>query len=132
MEEMEKEIVIEEPKPKAPKPVMVEIKPIAAKGKSVLVEWIDARGMYRRGFVPVGKVKDQAVDLADLVKAIPYGLPWEQFIQITATPESIANSLRKQGVWTFEDLSKMNVVMRANQAFLVAEFMRKAKKEAGA
>ena len=122
-----------EPAPVARKPRarMVDVHVIRAKAGSALVQWLDAGGMYHRGYLPTASVVDGAADLNELEKAIPYGLPFEDYIEITATPQSIANELRKRGVWTFEDLSNMSVVMKTNQAFSLKDFMQKAKEEAG-
>ena len=112
-----------------PKPRMIEVRVIRAKSGSALVQWLDAKGMYCRGFLPSTSVVDGAADLNELEKSIPYGLPWEKFIEVTATPESIANNLRKRGVWVFENLSNMSAVMKSNMAFDLAAFFQRAKQE---
>lgn len=71
-----------------------------------LVEVYDD-GKYSRVIVPSNLVSQSGVVSADVVEmGIPYGCPWEEMITLTATPEMIANELRKRGVYTVEDLMK--------------------------
>ena len=121
---------VAEPVKKPPRKRMVQVRAIQAKAGSVLVEWLDKDGLFRRGFLPASSIEEGMADLNELDKAIPYGLPWEDYIKVVATPESIANELRRRGVWTMGDLSNISAVMKANQAFALGDFMAQAKKEA--
>lgn len=127
MEDEQKEEVKPKPKPK-PKPVMLPVKVLGRKGPSVLVQWMDGE-TYHRGYLPAGKIGDE-VDKKELAKAVPYGLPWENYIVLKElTPESIANQLRKRGVWTYEDLN-IKVLQRVSKGFDIGKFLAMAGKEA--
>ena len=119
-----------EPKPaKKPAPdPMIPVRVVARKGESALVEWIDGDGLYRRAYVPAGKVQEGAAPSKVLDQAIPYGLPWEQWIEVTATPEGIANELRRQGMWRWEDFNKA-ALSAANKAFDLGAFIRRVSQE---
>jgi len=99
------------------------------KADSALVEWIDEGGNYRRVYVPLSRVEEGTVADKDLEKGIPYGLPWEDFVIVEATPEGIANELRRQGCWRLEDLNHARLGA-VNRAFDQGEFIRRVTKEA--
>lgn len=121
------EVAEEKPKAKAPDP-RLPVRLIAHKDGSALVEWIDAEGKYRRAYVPLDKLDKGTVATKDLEKGIPHGLPWEKWIEVIATPERIANELRRRGVWTWEDINNA-ALNAANTAFDRGEFMRRVKEE---
>jgi hypothetical protein len=124
----EKDVQEEEaPKRKKPDP-RLPVKVVCTKGESSLVEWLDSGGMYRRAYVPISSVADGTVSSADLEAGVPYGLPWEKFIKVEATPESLANELRRQGIWEWEDI-KLSALQNANRAFDLGAFMRKVEQE---
>ena len=101
---------------------------VAHKDESVLVEWLDQDGMYCRVYVPLAKLKEGTVSEKDLARGIPYGLAWEDWIEVTVTPEHIANELRRQGVWCWPDItnSALDVV---NRAFDKGAFLRRVNQE---
>lgn len=105
--------------------VSVSVRCIRHKGDAALVEWID-RGQYRRGFIPLSSIKDGTVKETTLKRAVPYGIPWEKCIKITATPEEIANELRRAGMWTLEDIDAGRL-RKINRAFDYGEFINLAK-----
>jgi len=111
-----------------PKDVRLPVRLVAHKDGSALVEWLDEAGNYRRAYVPLSKVKDGEVSARDLGKGIPYGLPWEDFIEVTATPEFIANELRRHGCWTQADLNHI-VLTVVNKAFDQGGFIRRVNQE---
>lgn len=121
------EQVEETPKAKPPDP-RLPVRLVAHKDGSALVEWIDADGMYRRAYVPMDKLDKGTVASKVLAKGIPHGLPWEKWIEITVTPEQIANELRRQGVWGWEDITNA-AVSAANKAFDQGAFLRRVAKE---
>ncbi len=110
---------------KKPEPVPVRV--VGEKGESSLVEY-QVDGMYQRRYVPKKSVKDGAVSPITLGKGIVYGLPWEDFIEITATPESVANKLRQRGVWYIEDMIH-SAIVHARVAFDYGDFISRAKRE---
>jgi hypothetical protein len=100
---------------------------IGHKDQSVLVEWI-VEGMYHRAYVPLGKLKDGTVAEKDLERGIPYGEPWEKWIEITATPKSVANELRRHGMWRWQDVNNA-ALEAANKAFDRGAFLRQVNQE---
>ena len=115
---------------KKPEPIPVRV--VGEKGESALVEY-QVDGMYRRRYVPGKSVKDRErnrgeVSPITLGKGIVYGLPWEDFVEITATPESVANELRRRGVWYIEDMNH-SAIKHARIAFDYGEFISRAKRE---
>ena len=118
----------ETPKAKPPDP-RLPVRLIGQKDGSALVEWTDEEGQYRRAYVPGSKVQDGTVAGKELAKGIPYGLPWEDWIEVTATPQHIANELRRQGVWCWEDINNA-ALDAANRAFDKGAFLRRVKQEA--
>lgn len=50
-------------------------------------------------------IEDGVVTCAiDPYEGIPYGLPWEEILQVDLTVEELANNLRRYGLWTAEDI----------------------------
>lgn len=95
---------------KAPRPVAVKI--VARKGKSVLVEWPEGDDL-RRGFIPVDKLDGQTVDPGVLGKAIPYGVPWAELVDMSAaTPADFQAEMHRHGIWTRADLEAKPKVLR--------------------
>jgi len=118
----------EKPKAKPPDP-RLPVRLVAHKDGSALVEWIDAGGMYHRVYVPLEKVDKGTVAGKELAKGIPYGLPWEKWITVTATPEGIANELRRMGIWCWQDINNA-ALEAANKAFDKGAFLRLVNQEA--
>jgi hypothetical protein len=114
-----------------PIPERIAVKVIGVKGGSALVEWHEVHNgepWYHRAYIPIGRVEGETgtVDAQDLAGGIPYGLPWENYIVITATPERIANELRKRGVWCWLDIN--NVALDdVNRAFDRGDFTRRVR-----
>ena len=79
------------------------VKIVQRQGKATLVEWIDD-GVTRRSTVPSAVIEKGRVPTAELKRGIPYGEPWEELIELHATPENLAAELRRRGIWTVEDL----------------------------
>lgn len=124
---MEEKKAQKAPKAKPPEP-RLSVRLVGHEGESALVEWI-IEGMYHRVYVPLSKLKDGTVAVKDLERGIPYGLPWEDWIEIEATPESVANELRRQGVWRWQDISNA-ALDAANRAFNKGVFLRQINQEA--
>jgi hypothetical protein len=114
-------------KAKPPEP-RLPVRLMAHKDGSALVEWMDESGMYCRVYVPFGKLDKGTVASKELAKGIPYGLPWEEYIEVTATPEQIANELRRQGVWCWQDINNA-ALSAANRAFDQGAFLRRVNRE---
>ena len=89
-----------------PEPVYLAVQVIEHRGPSILVEY-QKEGRPYRTIVPLKELVDGKVDEYTLAAlGITYGLPWEQLIQLSATPERLAAELRRNGIWTLEDLAK--------------------------
>ena len=130
MDKDEKQEQAEEAPKKAASPEpRLPVRLVAHKDGSALVEWIDEAGMYRRVYVPLEKLDKGTVVSKDLAKGIPYGLPWEDYIEVTATPEHIANELRRMGVWCWQDINNA-ALEAANRAFDKGAFLRLVNQEA--
>ena len=106
---------------------MVKVKVIQQKGQAALVEWIAEEGA-RRATIPASTIVKGQVSQDELEYGIEYGEPWEELITISATPETIAEELRRCGIWTKEDLeSRPTQVLSAIQAaygFGLADLLR--------
>ena len=68
--------------------------------------------MTRRSTVPSAVIQKRRVPTAELKRGIPYGEPWEDLIELHATPETLAAELRRRGIWTVEDLQENAEVAR--------------------
>jgi len=98
---------------------MIPVKVVARQGQSLLVEWMADNGRYQRGYLPKSDVIDNEADPSKLALAIPFGIDWSNCLpEITPpSPESIANELRRAGIWSLEDA-------RNNGAVAVGALMR--------
>ena len=89
---------------------MVKVKIVQQKGQAALVEWVDDKGTHR-ATIPASTIVKGQVASDELGYGIEYGEPWQELIELSATPETIAAELRRCGIWTREDLET-----RPNQA----------------
>jgi hypothetical protein len=82
----------------------IKVRLVSKKGASSLVEWTDAKGYIHRAHVPSSELIkiDQEVFVENPEEGIQYGIDWESFIP-QCDPEEIAQLLRKNGIWTYED-----------------------------
>ena len=84
---------------------LVAVRVVETEGRSSLVQLDD----YRRFYVPASKVKDGQVEQAALDKAVEYGIRWEAFLDLSELDiESLAHALRKAGIWTRDDLQRLD------------------------
>lgn len=89
---------------------VVDVKIVRRSGNAALVEWLKGDSL-KRVTIPLSKIavsdpkgKMGSTEKSILEIGIPYGVPWEEVIgEIKVTPEIIADSLRKHGIWTYED-----------------------------
>lgn len=104
--------------------VKVRVKVVENRGPSVLVEYQEKAGekgekvTLKRCVVPFAAVdEDGKVDAGILELGVPYGIPWESVIVLSATPEALAEALRANGIWTYSDIeANPNAVLGAIQA----------------
>jgi len=101
---MDEEVKIEEPKPRR-KPTKA-VKVVSRNGLTLLVEWTIGDDL-RRGYVPGEKVKDGRIEAEELGAACPYGVAWEEKLELDSmAPDSLAKLWRSRGIWTIQDLQK--------------------------
>ncbi len=82
----------------------VAVKIVGRVEGAALIQWPDGED-YKRAFVPPETLQEGQVDETVLEAAIPYGVPWEDFLDIKAlTPKRIAREMRRIGIWTIDDL----------------------------
>jgi hypothetical protein len=87
----------------------MNVKVLARKGRSLLVEWRDEQGQ-QRSYVPLDSVVDiegQTVcELAEM--GIPFGVPWETLAHRLPAIDGTAlqQELRRLGIWTLDDLNR--------------------------
>lgn len=98
---------------------IVDVRTIRAAGGRTLVEWEDSDGLRRAELdtnqipAPINGRAQVAADM--LADAEPYGLAWEDLIELHTSPDQVAAELRRLGFWTAADL-------RANPARAVEAF----------
>ena len=94
----------------------IKVKVVRRKGQAALVEWIAEDGAHRATIPLAAIIKGQVVS-DELDYGIPYGEPWEELVEISTTPETIAAELRRCGIWTRDDLeARPNQALSAIQA----------------
>ncbi len=93
----------------------VPVTVVNSQGQASLIEWLDGN-RPRRTFVPTAAIVDGLC--IDPAAGIAYGDDWEASIgTLSVTPASVADELRRRGIWTREDARRApNLVMSALQA----------------
>lgn len=79
----------------------VEVVLVELRGQSAVVQ----RDLVRR-IVPAAELADGAVPLETWEMGVPYGVPWESILTLSATAQQLADELRRNGIWTFADLER--------------------------
>lgn len=82
-----------------------QVKEISHKGASTLIEWTDKNGDLNRATVPTDELiyEDGIVFVNNPEEGAFYGEVWEELIRAKLGPQGIADLLRKNGIWTYED-----------------------------
>lgn len=107
-----------EPKPEPlPERVMVPVRlvrrftaQVRGAETAALVEWQIPEDLAR-AVVPAAEIvrtpEGQAFCPQDVLDAgLPWGLPWEQYITLTATALGLARALRRRGYWEVADVAR--------------------------
>ena len=99
-----------------PKPVKVvppvKVRTVEVRKDVMLIEWA-VDGKLRRAMLPIGSVELGTVAAEVLAQAIPYGQAWEDEEFPAVDAEALANELRREGIWTAEDLMQKTHLARA-------------------
>lgn len=82
----------------------VDVKIINANEESAVVEFT-LGGLLQRAIIPTAMIVDGKAPDEVLIAGIPYGTPWE-FLKLSANPIMLANTLRANGIWTYEDAKR--------------------------
>lgn len=90
-----------EEKPKKIKKIQVRV--VEVRGPSAVVEFA---GGLKRAIIPLEEIEEDSVSAETLELGVPYGAPWESLVQLKATPQQLADELRRNGIWTIEDLER--------------------------
>ena len=90
----------------------VRVRTVHSEKKVVLVEWA-VEGILHRATLPVGSVEFGMVAADILAQAIPYGKIWEDENFPPVDIKALANELRREGIWTEEDLLRRTDLVRA-------------------
>ena len=115
----------EAPPPVRPKNA-VAVTIIKSRGDAALVQWLEG-GALKRGYVPLSLVREGQVEAEELRDAAPYGVEWARFLRPEAV--EIAEDLRREGIWTYQDLVSVNprAAFARYAETLFAEFIVKVK-----
>ena len=91
----------------------IEVMIVFRKKQATVIEFSDKSGMPCRLSLPSemirespdGKVYFTEDELS--IYGIPYGIPWEHLLkEIIISPEKLAGELRRNGIWTRDDVYK--------------------------
>jgi hypothetical protein len=85
--------------------VRQQVREVSHKGASSLIEWSDEQGTVNRSIVPRNELmRENGVVLVNNPdEGAPYGEQWEEIVDTQVGPQSIANLLRQNGIWTYDD-----------------------------
>jgi hypothetical protein len=84
----------------------IPVKEISSNQEAVLVEWNDGKALHR-ATIPVhsyGPEGPLSVDAEILSMGIPYGVPWEDVLEVNLKVSDLATLLRNAGIWTASDV----------------------------
>jgi hypothetical protein len=93
-----------------------QVREVFHKGSSSTVEWTDDLGYLRRVVVPSDQVveeKDGTLYVDDIEDGYPAGVDWENLIHTRMGPKAIAETLRRNGIWTLEDYARNTATVTA-------------------
>jgi hypothetical protein len=80
----------------------VPVRPVAARGASVLVEF-ERGGMPYRSYVDVADLQAGGV-LAERLEDAPCGIVWD--IDLAGMERDVEKAIKRAGIWTYEDLKQ--------------------------
>ena len=107
---------------------LIPVHIIGEKGQSVFVQ---VEGP-RRYYVPKSAVTDGKVPADVIAKGIEYGIRWEEYLDLSEiTPDELASKLRKNGIWTHEDLQRRDRKLIRIATNTIGRAVQQAAKRAG-
>ena len=80
---------------------MISVTILKATPDNAMVEFVLDK-LFQRATIPTNIIEGDKVPEDELRFGIPYGIPWE-LVQLSASSIELANLLRKNGVWTYDD-----------------------------
>ena len=103
MDKDDDKFTTEEFKPPQRREKQVAVRVVKQEGESALVQLADGR----RVFIPASEVKDDKCAESVLGAGIPYGVPWEDILEVPKlTPVKLAEHLRRAGFYTSADIEQ--------------------------
>lgn len=90
-----------------------KVREVSHKGASSIVEWVDDAGNVKRSYLPSEEIIHEKGEtfVEDPDEGAPYGAAWEDMIHTRLGPKGIADLLRKNGIWTYEDYASHTAVV---------------------
>jgi len=93
---------------------LIPVRVISAQSDNALVEFTMG-GIFQRATIPTAELEGDKAPDDVLIAGIPYGVPWE-FVELSASPIVLANTLRANGVWTYQQaISSPNKIVAVLQ-----------------
>jgi hypothetical protein len=91
----------------------VQVKEISHKGQSTLIEWVDDNDNLNRVVVPSTELlhEDGNVFVENPEEGAPHGEEWEDLLRAKYGPKGIADLLRRNGIWTYQDFLQNTAVV---------------------
>jgi hypothetical protein len=108
---------------------LIPVKIIGSKGRSVLIQ-VQVEGPQRY-YVPKSAVVDNKVPADVIAKGIEYGIAWETYLDLSEiTIDALASKLRRNGIWTQEDLEQQDRRLAQMAYNVIGRAVRQAAKRA--
>ena len=115
----------DEPQQIQPEPISVKV--IEARGDSVLVQ-VEGPQRY---YVPRSAVKAGQVEADVIAQGIEYGIRWEEYLDLSSlTIDALASKLRRNGIWTQEDIETKDRRLAQMAWNVIGKAVRQAAKRA--
>jgi len=99
------DVNVEKPKEKAQRTKKQTVKIIKHIGESAVVEWTE-KGYLKRVTIPASKIEADQVAVSVLSAGRDYGVPWEDVEYQKLVSKDVANNLREEDFWTYDDVAK--------------------------
>ena len=108
-------------------PELVPVRIIDRQGDSVLVQ-VEGPQRY---YIPRSAVKAGKAPADVIAKGIEYGIRWEDYLDLSdLTVEVLASKLRRNGIWTLEDIEARDRRIAQMAWNVIGKAVRQAAKQA--